>query len=131
MRFFNKKETLEKRRRLRKDQTHAESLLWRRLRGKGLAGYKFYRQYGVSPYIADFYCPKCKLVVELDGGQHYSSEGLEYDKVRSEFMQNVGIKTLRFTNSEVIEDLEKILNVIAQELEKNSPPSPSLTKRGR
>src|SRR4030043_1267894 len=62
---------------LRENMTEAERLLWEKIRGKQLKGYQFYRQKTIGNSIVDFYCPKAKLVIELDGGQHYSSEGKE------------------------------------------------------
>ena len=64
-------------------------LLWSKLRGKQLKGYQFYRQKIIGKYIADFYCPKSKLVIEVDGGQHYSAEGKEKDKKRDEYMKKL------------------------------------------
>lgn len=75
-------------------------------------GYKFYRQYGIGNYIADFYCPKLKLVIELDGGQHYTEEGLEYDKTREDYMSSLGIKTIRFSNSDIMKNIEGVLEII-------------------
>ena len=69
-------------RNLRKNMTDAERRLWTRIRGKQLKGYQFYRQKTIGDYIVDFYCPKAKLVLELDGGQHYSDEGRGKDKVK-------------------------------------------------
>ena len=117
--LFNRTETLLKRRQLRKDQTDAERLLWSRLRGKAL-GLKFFRQYGIGSYIADFYSPAVKLVVELDGGQHYTEDGLAYDKVREEYMAAVGVKTVRFSNVEVLTDLDGVLHSIMGEVEGRS-----------
>ena len=68
MRIFNTLFIKNKRKSLRKSQTDAEKKLWSKLRNKNIFGYKFYRQYGIGPYIADFYCPKLKLAVEADGG---------------------------------------------------------------
>ena len=117
--LFNRAETLLKRRQLRKDQTDAERLLWSRLRGKAL-GLKFFRQYGIGSYIADFYSPAVKLVVELDGGQHYTEDGLAYDKVREEYMAAVGVKTVRFSNAEVLTNLDRVLESIMGQIEGRS-----------
>ena len=64
-------------RNLRSNMTDAEMLLWSRIRGKQLKGFQFYRQKIIGKYIADFYCPKASLVIEIDGGQHYDIEGTE------------------------------------------------------
>jgi very-short-patch-repair endonuclease len=86
---------------LRKNQTSAEDLLWCNLRNRKLGGYKFRRQHPVLVYIADFYCPEKKVVVEVDGGIHKRKEQREYDKKRDEKMEGLGIFVLRFTNEEV------------------------------
>ena len=107
--LFNKKSTKEKRLHLRKNQTEAEELLWKRLRAKKFLNLKFFRQYGIGEYIADFYCPRLKVVIELDGAQHYTGEGKEYDEFRAEYMFECGIKTIRFSNWEIINDIDKVL----------------------
>ena len=101
MQVFNKESTKEKRRELKKEMTQCEKILWRYIRNDAL-GVRFRRQYGIGNYIADFYCPYLKLIIELDGSQHFTEEGLEYDKIREDFMKNLGIKTLRFNNDDVI-----------------------------
>ena len=111
MQVFNKESTKEKRRELKKEMTQCEKILWRHIRNDAL-GVRFRRQYGIGNYIADFYCPNLKLVIELDGSQHFTEEGLEYDKIRENFMKNLGIKTLRFNNNDVINNIEGVLEEI-------------------
>ena len=65
----------------------AEKLLWSKIRGKQLKGLQFYRQKIIGNYIADFYCPKSKLVIEVDGGQHYNVDGKGKDKIREDYME--------------------------------------------
>jgi len=89
-------------------------------------GMKFFRQYSAGPYILDFYCPKLKLAIELDGGQHSHDDNQEYDAARSVFLKAQGIDVMRFWNHEVLRDAESVLARIA---EKTTPPSP-LTLRG-
>lgn len=101
---------------LRKKMTDTETLLWSKIRGKQLKGYQFYRQMIIGDYIADFYCPKSKLVIEVDGGQHYSAEGREKDKKRDDYMTRVGIIVLRFSDREVFENLDAVLEKIWSEL---------------
>lgn len=100
------------RKKLKQTQTKEESILWQLLRARKFKGYKFYRQYSIGRYIVDFYCPKLKLVIELDGNQHYTKEGLLYDGVREEYMNNLGIKTLRFKNREILENIEGVVREI-------------------
>ena len=113
---FNRKETQEKRKDLRKEQTDAERKLWRQLRSKRMKGYKFYRQYGIGPYIADFYCAEIRIVIEVDGGQHYSEEGMENDEKRSKFLTGLGIRTIRFSNLDVLKNMEGVVGCIWKEL---------------
>ena len=94
---------------LRRNMTDAEKLLWSKIRGKQLSGLQFYRQKIIGNYIADFYCPKTRLVIEIDGGQHYSADGKEKDRARDEYMARGGITVLRFSDREVLENLESVL----------------------
>lgn len=115
MQVFNKESTKEKRRELKKEMTECEKILWRHIRNDAL-GVRFRRQYGIGNYIADFYSPSLKLVIELDGSQHFTEEGLEYDKIRENFMKNLGIKTLRFNNNDVMNNIEGVLEEINNNL---------------
>lgn len=114
MKIFNKASTKEKRKILRKTQTNTEKLLWQKLRAKRFHGIKFFRQYGIGEYIADFYSSELKLVIELDGSQHYMEDGLEYDKLREEYMQACGVKTIRFSNLDVLNNIEGVLAKIEE-----------------
>ena len=85
---------------LRKFQTKEEAYLWNNfLRRYPL---QFRRQYIIGSFIADFYCHKAKLVVELDGSQHFEEDGAEKDRVRSEYLKSQGLRVLRFSNLEVL-----------------------------
>jgi len=97
---------------LRENMTEAERLLWEKIRRKQLKGYQFYRQKTIGNAIVDFYCPKAKLVIELDGGQHYSSEGKEKDRTRDEYMKDIGLKVLRFSDKEVFKNTRGVLERI-------------------
>ena len=99
-------------RELRKNMTDAEKLLWSRIRDKQLRCYHFYRQKPIGHYIVDFFCPKANLIVELDGGQHFSDEGEEKNKVRNDYMASLGIKVVRFSDREVFENLEGVIERI-------------------
>ncbi len=87
---------------------------------------KFVRQYSAGPYILDFYCPKLKLAIELDGGQHAENDNKKYDAARSAYLKSQGIDMMRFWNHEVLQETNSVLDMIAQEI---TPPSP-LTSRG-
>lgn len=96
--------------------TEAEELLWEKIRGRQLKGYQFYRQKTVGNYIADFYCPKAKLVIELDGSQHYGPEGQARDNVRNGYMKGIGLRVLRFADKEVFENIHGVLEKIWEDL---------------
>ncbi len=101
---------------LRKNMTNAERLLWSKIRRKQLKGYQFYRQRIIGNYIVDFYCPKTRLIIELDGGQHYREEGIRKDKKRDAYLKNMELKILRFSDREVFENLNGMLERIHGEL---------------
>lgn len=103
-------------RNLRKNMTDAESLLWSKIRGKQLKGYQFYRQKIIGNYIADFYCPKSKLIVEVDGSQHYSDEGKARDHIRDNYMTGAGMTVIRFSDRDVLKRLNAVLEEIWQQL---------------
>jgi len=90
-----------------------EEVLWQRIRRKQL-GVKFRRQHGIGRYIVDFYCPELNLVIEIDGDSHFSTEGKEKDTIRVAFMEALGIEVLRFTNEEVMNQTESVLERIMQ-----------------
>jgi very-short-patch-repair endonuclease len=92
--------------------TEAEKLLWEKLRGKQLKGYQFYRQKTIGNYIVNFYCPKAKLVIELDGGQHYSPDGKAKDRARDGYMKGIGLRVLRFSDKKVFENIQGVLERI-------------------
>ena len=96
--------------------TDVERLLWSRIRRKQLKDYQFYRQKIIGDYIVDFYCPKTRLIIELDGGQHYGEEGMRKTKKRDVYLNNVGLKILRFSDREVFENLNGVLERIYGEL---------------
>jgi very-short-patch-repair endonuclease len=102
---------------LRQKQTEAEDIMWQCLRNRKILGFKFRRQHPLDKYIADFYCYEVKLVVEVDGGIHNRLENREYDKGRSDELRELGITVIRFTNEEVSDHIEMVLNVIRRYLQ--------------
>ncbi|MEH6389457.1 MAG: endonuclease domain-containing protein [Pseudomonas profundi] len=112
-----KKELKPRARALRQDMTVAEQLLWAWLRRKQVLGVQFYRQKPLAGYIVDFYCAAAKLVVELDGGQHFEPAELVKDQRRTVQLEGLGLKVVRFDNRQVLVELEDVLNVIFVELE--------------
>ena len=99
-------------RELRKNMTDAERLLWSKLRRKQLRNCQFYRQRIIGSYIVDFYCPKAKLIIEVDGGQHYNEEGNRRDKAREDYLKKLGMKILRIPDTEVFKNIEGVIEKI-------------------
>ena len=92
--------------------TDAENILWFKLRRKQLKGHLFYRQKIIGKYIVDFYCPKADLVIELDGGQHYSETGQAKDRTRDDVLRGMEIKVLRFSDRDVFENMDGVMEGI-------------------
>jgi len=111
MKPYNKK-LKQLSRELRKNMTDAERLLWSRLRRKQINGVQFYRQKPLGNYIVDFYCPAVNLVIEVDGGQHYSQSGKLKDAERDQFLSELGLEVLRFSNTEVLSEIDAVVRVI-------------------
>lgn len=111
-----KASTQEYARQLRLRTTEAEQKLWSLLRNRQLKGKKFRRQHAIANYVADFYCNESKLVIELDGNFHTEAETKEYDKSRTNLLNELGITVLRFWNEEVIKDPGKVIKKISEYL---------------
>ena len=116
--IYNKKKGQKKRRYLRKNMPKSEVLLWTKLKNNQIHGERFLRQYGVGQYILDFYCPRLKLAIEVDGESHYTSGAEEYDKDRQKYIEAYGIQFLRFTNPDICENLDGVCQMIFEEIEK-------------
>ena len=112
MYFGAKPDIFEKARELRKFETEAERLLWTRLQNNQLLGLHFRRQHPINRFIADFYCPKIKMVVEVDGGIHDIPENKAYEIGRSEILNDFDIIVIRFTNEQIINDIESVIKEI-------------------
>ena len=106
----------QRRRELRQNLTTAEAVLWKNLQRSRLDGKKFRRQHSVGKYVLDFYCPECRLAVELDGEAHFTSIRAEYDVARDKFIRSLKIRTVRFENRLVFENLESVLETIKEHL---------------
>ena len=126
MNYKHNSNLTERARELRKNMTAEEKILWYQF----LKDYpvRFLRQKIIDNYIADFYCSKAKLVIELDGSQHYSAEGREYDTIRTGFIEKRGIEVLRIPNNQIKENFEGICRFIDKEArrriqEERIPPS--------
>ena len=104
---------------LRNNPTAAERKLWMHLGGRRLDGHKFTRQATVGPFICDFMCRERGLVIEVDGGQH--AERTEYDSERTRYLEQEGLRVVRFWNNDVIENIDGVLQAITTELGMLSP----------
>ena len=118
-----KRNNIDKCKDLRKKQTDAEKKLWGILRNRQIDKVKFRRQFPVGSYILDFYCPKYKLGIEADGSQHYDDQGINRDEIRTKELSKLGIKIIRFNDSEILRNIEGVAEAIQKAI-KNMPPSP-------
>ncbi len=114
---YNKKKEQKRRRYLRKNMPKSEVLLWTKLKNRQMHGERFLRQYGVDQYVLDFYCPRLKLAIEIDGDSHFMPGAKEQDKARQKYIEAFGIQFLRFTNTDVCENLDGVCQVIFNKIE--------------
>jgi len=121
-------------RQLRKNLTDSESALWSRLRNKQLLGVPFYRQKPIGEHIVDFFAPRAKLVVEVDGAQHLAGDHALKDRRRDGYVTSLGLKVLRCNSREVLEETaavaEVIYRTVAEQLNVKIPLAPPLIKGG-
>ena len=121
-RIFNSAENKQLRQTLRTHGTSAEATMWRMLKSEQICGVKFRRQFSVGPYILDFYCPRLKICIELDGDHHYSRQGYEHDLTRNTYLSHEhGITILRYENKDVFKFPEmiraEITNLVKEKLD--------------
>jgi len=102
--------------RLRDNMTDAENRLWERIRMRQIKGYHFYRQKPVGDYIVDFFCPRAKLVIEIDGSHHLVGETVKYDRIRDDYLSSLGLRVLRFANKDVLKNTEGVVERIGEEI---------------
>ena len=119
MKYSNMTFNKEYRQLLRRDMTIAERILWKRLRNKQLGGLRFRRQHGFGDYVMDFYCPVLKLCIEIDGDIHQLSDVRLKDEIRTKFLEDNGIRVLRFSNEEVYNNIDEVLNRIIDFIDMN------------
>jgi very-short-patch-repair endonuclease len=115
--LYYKNQNKTRARNLRKSQTGAEQILWHYLRRKQICEVRFARQKPIGPYIVDFYAKSARLVIELDGSQHYEEKNQAYDRERDDFLRRKGLHVLRFNNLEVYRCLESVIQVISLHIE--------------
>ena len=121
-------------RQLRKNLTESEATLWARVRRKQLLDVQFYRQKPLGQHIVDFFAPRARLVVEVDGSQHLEGEQAQHDKDRDAELASRGLKVLRFSSRDVLKEreavVETIYRTVRERLSKEIPPCPPLYERG-
>ncbi|MCI0460273.1 MAG: DUF559 domain-containing protein [Gemmataceae bacterium] len=135
-------ERRDRARQLRRAMTPAEAIMWKHLRGRRFAGFKFRQQHPVGPFFADIVCHHCRLIVELDGETHLGQQ--EHDEKRSQYLRERGWLVLRFWNTQVYDETEAVFEAIyracqdrktrdagSQSEDTPSPPTPLPRPRGR
>ena len=114
--IYNQSSQKLKRQNLRRQMPRAEVILWNKLRRRQIAGVKFRRQYRVDRFVLDFYCPQLKLAIEIDGPTHQSAEARDYDQFRQRIIEGLDIQFLRFTNRDVYQNIDGVLDTICQKV---------------
>ncbi|MFA6140360.1 MAG: DUF559 domain-containing protein [Hyphomicrobium sp.] len=115
---------------LRRQETNAEQRLWRELRNRQMDGWKFKRQAPHGQYVLDFFCADAALVIEVDGYQHMEARA-EDDAERTSYLESDGLRVLRLTNSDVLDNMDGTLETIYLALGQRSAPSPGASRRRR
>ena len=124
-RIYTRKNEQEKRRYLRNNMPKSEVMLWVKLKNKQMHGERFLRQYSVDQYVIDFYCPRLKIAIEVDGDSHFIGDAQEYDKERQSYIEALGIQFLRFTNADICENLDGVRQTIWERIEQTKERYPS------
>ena len=112
--LYNKTSEKDKRQSLRNNMPPAEQLVWARLKGKQIENCKFRRQYSIGAFVVDFYTVEIKLVIEIDGDSHFTDGAEVADRERQSLIESSGIRFLRFTNRQVYEELDAVIETISQ-----------------
>ncbi|MBX4205515.1 MAG: endonuclease domain-containing protein [Candidatus Doudnabacteria bacterium] len=120
--LYNSQKLKLRRKLLRHNAPDPEQILWYYLRNKAF-GYKFRRQYSVSQYVLDFYCSKLRLAIEIDGDSHFNPKARIYDTIREKRVKQQNIQILRFTNDEIRENIEAVIEKISNNLPPLTPPT--------
>ena len=111
--LYNRRDQLDRRRELRRAATYGERVLWSALRERQVLGLRFRRQFGIGPYIVDFYCPEKQLVIESDGPDHDTPERRERDRRRTAWLESLGMTVLRFADELVCSNCDTVVEAIA------------------
>ncbi len=114
-------------RHLRRQMSDAEKILWFHLKNRHFQSYKFRRQYSIGPYYIDFYCSQLRLGIEVDGGQHYTATGQQYDRIRELYIKGKSITLIRYTNLDIIKNTKMVMaDLLLRIRALNSSPYPLL-----
>jgi len=116
---FGFRKTIPIRRQFRKDPTQAEKLFWAQVSNRKFLGLKFIRQHGIGPYIVDFCCRALNLIIEIDGDSHFTKAGIASDLNRTEYLETLGYKIIRYNNDDVLNNIDGVfedLKIKAQDL---------------
>lgn len=114
-RFYNRPTSLVTRRVLRQTSPAPEMVLWQHLKARQFFGFKFRRQYSIGSYVTDFYCPAKRIAIEIDGESHFESQlAIENDKARQQYIESCGIAVIRFTNQEIMKNLDGVLSKLTE-----------------
>jgi len=127
-RINNISKLYSRRKDLRNNSTPQEIILWSKLKNSQI-GFKFRRQHSIGGYIVDFYCPSKKIIIEIDGSQHFTKDSIEYDKRRTSFFKGLDLRVLRFDNNDINKNIDGVILNIKLEIG-SPPPSPLLRKEG-
>jgi len=132
VKILNKVSMKSRRKALRNNMPKAEIILWSKLKGNQLKDYKFRRQHSIGKFVVDFFCPKLKLVIEVDGNSHFLDKKSEQDYERQKYIESQGIRFLRFTNTDIYQNMNDVLTTVEKYIEKyeNHPSHPSLRSPG-
>ncbi len=112
------------RRKLRRQSTQAEVALWNFLQSRRFHGYKFRRQHSIGRYIVDFFCTELLLAIEVDGVTHLEPERIRHDQIRQHWLEDHGVRVIRFTDNEILSDPELVLQQLKQYIDSSHPSSP-------
>jgi very-short-patch-repair endonuclease len=107
--YYNRRTMMRRRKQLRNGAPSAEKVLWSRLRRRGVGGVKFRRQFSVGRYVLDFYAPSLHLAIEVDGDSHASPEAIEYDAIRTRYLEGFKIMVVRVTNDQVFRKFDRVV----------------------
>ncbi|MBU1638827.1 endonuclease domain-containing protein [bacterium] len=110
-----KQTTWNKTKELRRELTAAERLLWLKLQRKQL-GARFRKQHPIDPYVVDFCCVQSNLIIEIDGDSHFQENGPKHDEIRTDFLESIGWRIVRYTNTDVLKNLDAVVEDIGKHL---------------